>query len=30
VRNGVITVQQDQLRKGSVAPNTPVPEKAQK
>ncbi len=29
VRNGVITVQQDQLRKGSV-PNTPVPEKAQK
>ncbi len=30
VRNGVITVQQDQLRKGPVAPNAAVPEKAQK
>jgi hypothetical protein len=30
VRNGVIAVQQDQLRKGSVAPNSQVPEKIQK
>jgi len=30
VRNGVITVQQDQLRKGSVATNPPLPEKVQK
>jgi hypothetical protein len=30
VRNGVITVQQEQLRKGSVATNAAVPEKAQK
>ncbi len=30
VRNGVITVQQDQLRKASVAGNPAVPEKVQK
>ncbi len=30
VRNGVITVQQDQLRKSTVASNPPVPEKVQK
>ena len=30
VRNGVITVQQDQLRKSTVANNPPVPEKVQK
>ncbi len=30
VRNGVITVQQDQLRKAPLAPNAGVPEKAQK
>jgi vacuolar-type H+-ATPase subunit H len=30
VRNGVITVQQDQLRKAPLANNPPVPEKVQK
>ena len=30
VRNGVITVQQDQLRKGPVAPSSAVPEQVQK
>ncbi len=30
VRNGVITVQQDQLRKSSVPSNPPMPEKVQK
>lgn len=30
VRNGVITVQQDQLRKASVASSPPMPEKVQK